>query len=97
MNGISEKFANVLGSVGIVALVIAMLLVPYSDLNAASSSGTYCVFTRAAFYNKATGNCGCNGDCVPNPPCSCSSTKKTYKIGNKIYVQCKCSCPVYIP
>lgn len=43
MNRISDKLANVLGSVGIAALAIAILLVPYSDLNAAASSGScYC-------------------------------------------------------
>lgn len=101
MNRISEKFANVLGSVGIAALAIAVLLVPYSDLNAAVSSagGTPCNITCSP--GVKNGKCGCfNGGCTPAPPCpSCTSTT-VIVIPPPPYPPfaiCYCSCPASVP
>lgn len=90
MNRISEIVAKVSGSVGIAALAAAILLVPHSDLGAATNV-TYCVFTCTTGFN---GNCYCNGDCTPNPPCGCTPHQTILGGG---LVKCECTCPVSIP
>lgn len=71
MNRIRDHFVNVLGSVGIAALGIAVLLVPNIDLNAATGS-TRCYLGGCYGYINIA-NCAYTGDCNPAAPtCVCS-------------------------
>ncbi len=94
MNRTWEKIANAFGSVGIAALAVAILLVPYSDLNAATSSAPA---NCAGGHNCATGctvtsQMICSfGGCDTSPPnctnCGCSPAKRDS--GGNI-VSCDC-------
>jgi hypothetical protein len=74
MDRILEKLVNVSGGIGIAALAIAMLLVPYSDLNAGTNfTQCYmgdCFGVIGVFPNPP--NCSYLGSCnPPAPACNC--------------------------
>lgn len=96
MNRIHANLGFVLGSAGIAALTIAILLVPYSDLSAAANAPTPCAAGCIPAYNNG---CICNGTCLPTPPCACSASEvDRYTIpGDGTVVICKCFCPLAVP
>jgi hypothetical protein len=65
MTHIRDQFGSVLGSIGIVALAIAILLVPKSDLNAANPGSVGCAVVTCAGTLSAEDPPGCTyaGDC----------------------------------
>jgi hypothetical protein len=82
-----ERLASVSGSVGIAALAVAILMVPYSDLNAATSSAGNCVNSCTPAGQPGSCTCPAPGVCVANPPVTCSNC-----IPGSIFGQCICGC-----
>ena len=96
MNRIVENLANVLGSVGIAALAVAILLVPYSDLNASVSSTTPCsVMTCAGEWELPGPTCTYSGTCTPSGCTICSGPKKPIVFNGGFF--CPSICPGSVP
>jgi hypothetical protein len=91
MHQIWEKLRYGFGSVGIAALAVAILLVPYADLNADCSSGVLCDST--CFGSGDPPDCSCGGGCSPckvGVTCvGCAITVVTLPNGGQ---ECSCAC-----
>lgn len=93
MNRIVENLANVVGSIGIAALAIAILLVPYSDLNASISSSTPCNVMTCNGEWIAGGNCEYSGTCSPAGCILCIGPGKAVVKNGDFF--CPATCPGY--
>lgn len=93
MNRIGEKLVNLVGSVGIAALAVAILLAPYNELNAAASSSSCQLGTCSSTNDgKSPPVCGKTGYCDPTS-CACQYSGPTLQyINGKYYWVCKAWC-----
>lgn len=95
MDRVLEKLANVSGSIGIAALAVAILLVPYSDVNAAGPPPPLCISTCLASGNPyaTPPTCSRSGSCSPaqkGVTCfGCTVGVYTFPNGN---LACTCGC-----
>ena len=85
----SNIWAIAVRSVGIAALAVAILLVPYSDLNADGSSN---VCNNNCTRSGTPPNCSCGGTCDPaQTGATCTTCQPgTITIGD--VTQCTCFC-----
>lgn len=84
MDRILEKVANVFGSVGIAALAVAILLVPYADLNAAATPSVDCPNAGLCNNGCQTTSCHNLGCGMNNMGCTCTAM-----------ADCNCKCAYY--
>lgn len=86
MNSANDKLGNVLGSVGIAALTVANLLVPYSDLNAGISPPPPPTCANKDCYGtvgEPIPVCSYNAVAEACDPTSCTCTGPDYAVYNE--------------
>lgn len=96
MERILGKVTNMLGSVGIAALAVAILLAPTNDLNAAAAGGPVaCVNNCQSTGGNPNANpptCTCGGTCDPTQGNTCTTCLPgTFTIGGVKVCTCLCS------